>query len=81
MIAYIVDKLREARVVDDAGALVALYIIFEAPLSGMSMNPARTVASALPAHVWTDAWIYFLAPPLGMLSGWSITRTCRRASS
>ena len=33
----------------------------------MSMNPARTVASALPAQVWTDAWIYFLAPPLGML--------------
>lgn len=50
-----------------AGALVACYITFEAPLSGMSMNPARTVASALPAHVWTDVWIYFLAPPLGML--------------
>lgn len=50
-----------------AGTLVALYITFEAPLSGMSMNPARTVASALPAHVWTDAWLYFLAPPLGML--------------
>ena len=50
-----------------AGALVALYITFEAPLSGMSMNPARTVASALPAQVWTDAWIYFLAPLAGML--------------
>ena len=50
-----------------AGALIALYITVEAPLSGMSMNPARTVASALPAQVWTDAWIYFLAPPLGML--------------
>jgi len=50
-----------------AGALVALYISVEAPLSGMSMNPARTVASALSAHVWSDVWIYFLAPPLGML--------------
>jgi aquaporin Z len=50
-----------------AGTLVALYIMFEAPLSGMSMNPARTFASALPAHTWTDVWIYFLAPPLGML--------------
>ena len=29
-----------------AGLLVALYITFEAPLSGMSMNPARTFASA-----------------------------------
>lgn len=50
-----------------AGTLVALYITFEAPLSGMSMNPARTVASALPAEAWQHAWIYFLAPPLGML--------------
>jgi aquaporin Z len=51
-----------------AATLVALYIAFEAPLSGMSMNPARTFASALPAQTWTDAWIYFLAPPLGMLA-------------
>lgn len=50
-----------------AGTLVALYITFEAPLSGMSMNPARTVASAFPAHVWTSAWLYFTAPLLGML--------------
>jgi aquaporin Z len=50
-----------------AGALVALFITIEAPLSGMSMNPARTFASALPARVWTDAWIYFLAPLAGML--------------
>jgi aquaporin Z len=50
-----------------AGALVATYITFEAPLSGMSMNPARTLASALPARAWSDVWIYFLAPPLGML--------------
>jgi aquaporin Z len=51
-----------------AGALVALFITIEAPLSGMSMNPARTFASALPARVWTDAWIYFLAPLVGMLT-------------
>jgi aquaporin Z len=50
-----------------AGALVALYITLEAPISGMSMNPARTLASALPAQVWTSLWIYFTAPPLGML--------------
>lgn len=50
-----------------AGALVAAYITFEAPISGMSMNPARTFGSALSAHVWTALWIYFVAPPLGML--------------
>jgi aquaporin Z len=49
------------------GALVATYIMLEAPLSGMSMNPARSFASALPAHLWTAFWIYLTAPPLGML--------------
>jgi aquaporin Z len=50
-----------------AGALVAVYITIEAPLSGMSMNPARTLASALFTRDWTALWIYFTAPPLGML--------------
>jgi aquaporin Z len=50
-----------------AGALVASYITIEAPLSGMSMNPARTLGSALPARAWEHLWIYFVAPPLGML--------------
>jgi aquaporin Z len=48
------------------GLLIALYITFEAPLSGMSMNPARTLASAWPAQAWTGLWIYFTAPALGM---------------
>lgn len=48
------------------GCLVALYITFEAPLSGMSMNPARTLGSALPAGNFQALWIYFAAPPLGM---------------
>jgi aquaporin Z len=50
-----------------AGTLVAAYISLEAPLSGMSMNPARTFGSAFSAHLWTGLWVYFTAPPLGML--------------
>jgi len=50
-----------------AGVLVFAYIAFEAPLSGMSLNPARTFASALPARLWGTLWIYLTAPPLGML--------------
>lgn len=57
-----------------AGVIVALYITFEAPLSGMSMNPARTVGSALFAQVWTGWWIYFLAPVLGMLIAAELVR-------
>jgi aquaporin Z len=50
-----------------AGTLVALYIAIEAPLSGMSLNPARSVASALPSGLWHGIWIYLSAPLLGML--------------
>lgn len=50
-----------------AGSLVALYIAVESPVSGMSMNPARTFASASVAGSWTAWWVYFLAPPLAML--------------
>jgi aquaporin Z len=50
-----------------AGMMVATYISVEAPYSGMSMNPARTFASAFPAQIWTALWLYFTAPPLGML--------------
>jgi aquaporin Z len=51
-----------------AGVLLMVYITFESPLSGMSINPARTFASALPAGLWMALWVYFSAPVLGMLS-------------
>lgn len=51
-----------------AGLLVATYITIEAPLSGMSMNPARSFASAAAAHHWAALWIYFTAPLIGMFS-------------
>jgi aquaporin Z len=65
------------------GVLVCLYITFEAPLSGMSMNPARSLASAWPRGHWRELPIYFLAPPLGMLLaaevhlGWARRRQAR----
>ena len=51
-----------------AAALVVAYITIEAPLSGMSMNPARSFGPALVARLWDGLWIYFSAPPLGMLA-------------
>ncbi|MBI2359411.1 MAG: aquaporin [Deltaproteobacteria bacterium] len=50
-----------------AGAPVVTYITFEAPISGMSMNPARTFGSAFSAQAWQALWIYLTAPVLGML--------------
>jgi aquaporin Z len=50
------------------GWLIAMYYTFEAPLSGMSTNPARTLGSALHANYWHALWIYFMAPSAGMLA-------------
>ena len=63
-----------------AGTLVALFITLEAPYSGMSINPARTVASALPSGVWTAEWIYFVAPIGGMLLAVEIRRALRQSA-
>jgi aquaporin Z len=60
-----------------AGLLVAIYISLEAPLSGMSMNPARSVASALPGHLWSHLWIYLIGPVAGMQSAVLIDRWLR----
>jgi aquaporin Z len=49
--------------------LVALYIAIEAPVSRMSLNPARSVASALPSGIWHGIRIYLTASALGMLLG------------
>jgi aquaporin Z len=51
-----------------AGLFVALYISLESPISGTSMNPARSFASAAVSGNWTGWWIYFSAPPLAMLT-------------
>jgi aquaporin Z len=51
-----------------AAILAAVYIAFESPLSGMSTNPARTFGPALYGGYWRALWIYFTAPPLGMLA-------------
>jgi aquaporin Z len=64
-----------------AGCLVTLYISVESPLSGMSMNPARTLASAIPSMTWESLWVYLTAPVLGMLAGAQLFLTMRSAQS
>ena len=48
--------------------LIATFIALEAPLSGMSMNPARSLGPDVVGDMWRGLWIYFVAPPLGMLA-------------
>ncbi len=51
-----------------AGTMVMLFITCEGPLSGMSMNPARSFASDFVGMQWQGLWIYFVAPLIGMFS-------------
>jgi aquaporin Z len=64
-----------------AGALVAAYITIEAPLSGMSMNPARSFGSAFAAADSPALWIYFVAPCLGMALAGQFYRLLRGAQT
>ncbi|QDA60302.1 MIP/aquaporin family protein [Hymenobacter jejuensis] len=54
------------------GLLLALFILFETPFSGMSLNPARTLGAAVAANSYTGLWIYWAAPVLAM---WLATST------
>jgi len=68
MILYVSNQPSIARFTGFfAGILIMCNVTFEAPFSGFGMNPARTLASAVPSGVWTDMWIYLTAAPAGML--------------
>jgi aquaporin Z len=58
--------------------LITLFITFESPFSGMSMNPARTFASAIVADNWNSFWLYCTAPTLGMFAGEYLYRKSRK---
>ncbi len=60
------------------GATVALDALWGGPISGASMNPARSLGPALIAGVWNDQWLYALGPILGAILGaliYQIVRT------
>lgn len=60
------------------GLMVALFITVEAPISGMSVNPARSAGSAIFAGEFTGLWIYFTAPVAGMLAAAWVYTASRR---
>lgn len=49
--------------------VVGIMVWLEAPVSGTSLNPARSFGPALLSGVWTAQWLYFIAPPLGGMLG------------
>ena len=47
------------------GAIVTINCLAALPLTGASMNPARSFGPSLVGMAWTDHWIYWAAPVLG----------------
>ncbi len=50
------------------GAVVALEALFAGPVSGASMNPARSIAPAVVSLHFSSLWLYIVAPTLGALA-------------
>ena len=51
------------------GGTVGLEALFAGPISGASMNPARSLAPALVSWTWSDQWLYVVGPIAGAVAG------------
>jgi aquaporin NIP len=59
------------------GGTIGLEAIFAGPISGASMNPARSLAPALVSWTWTDQWLYIAGPMIGAAIGVTIYQVIR----
>jgi MIP family channel proteins len=51
------------------GGTIGLEALFAGPISGASMNPARSLAPALVSGTWQDQWLYVASPAIGTVAG------------
>jgi aquaporin NIP len=59
------------------GAVIAFEALFAGPISGASMNPARSFAPALVSGHFEHLWIYLVAPTIGACAGMIACRCVR----
>jgi aquaporin Z len=59
------------------GAVIGLEALFAGPISGASMNPARSLAPALVSGDLAAVWVYLTAPPAGAILGVALHRLLR----
>ena len=70
----IISVATDVRAVGQAAAIaiggtVGLEAIFAGPISGASMNPARSLAPALISNTWDSQWLYIIGPIAGAVIG------------
>src|SRR4029077_13892864 len=78
----IVSVATDARAVGQLAAIaiggtVALDALWGGPVTGASMNPARSFGPALVAGVWPAPWIYWLGPLIGAVLGAAVYQGLR----
>ncbi len=63
------------------GAVIALEAMFAGPITGASMNPARSLGPALVSMRFENLWIYLTAPPIGASSPLFSAERCVTATA
>lgn len=63
------------------GGTIGLEALFAGPISGASMNPARSLAPAIVSGTWSHQWLYVAGPALGAVAGVLIYQFVRGAEN